>query len=194
MRTSIEQAADRVVRQYLSDRKSADMLMDVLVKMNAGYYPDDEIDPIVQKWDALNYYDFVDALCFTNIRVLICTGKIVKSVVHMKCTPNPNNCRDENDKAIKNAHPLFTGTFHGDPHENDGHFEWSESIDATQFIHNHSTGQLDRFPVKVRAGSVRLEVGTTSAVKTLEHIRFHGGVARWPYRSETMTIFARHGA
>lgn len=135
------------------------------------------------------------AAAFLRIHAGLTSGEFAQVVVGVGDTPQRDRDRTINQQRLKRLHEGFSARLNPDQNgaDADGHLWWTNEILA-----DRSTGQADPGrsgrpspivnAVPIPAGGVPLEVGVSKPSRTLLHLLQHGGVARWPYGFDTVTI------
>jgi hypothetical protein len=77
----------------------------------------------------------------------------------------------------------FRAVFLGGAGDSDGTFEWDSPIELT-----HQQGDGTELHLRYEPTSVPLEVGHVAPETVPWHIRYEGGIARWPYGSESIAL------
>jgi hypothetical protein len=111
-------------------------------------------------------YDFGDAYVFGMIHGYLHLGELQLVESRVGAIPVADARIEENNRLLKGLSGPLQAEFTGGLADCDG-----------------------RVTVKgSKEDWVPLEVGDTDAATTFKHLLFHGGVARWPYGSDTMFI------
>ena len=121
--------------------------------------------------------------CLARVNGLIAEGHVGLCRVELGTEPHPDRARSANAAALTEAPWPFTFTLadqNNDPN-GDGTAEWCSPIrlDAYQ------GGEPGVVTVESR-GSLPLEVGRCEPFTVLMHLARSGGVARWPYGSDSV--------
>jgi len=173
-------AVQLAVEQWLrSDATAGLVLMEYLDKMRSGFYGE-LLDVIGQRSDRAPNYDVYDAYAFALVNMARATGELVQTNIELSVTPKADKEVEENNRRLQQLQPLFTAKFYGGTADDDGFVEWTQPILAC------TPGKNEVW--KVPKGQIRLEVGTTSPIRTLFHIRREGGIARWAYGSTKLVL------
>lgn len=178
-------------------------LADYMRKLKTGFFNGRLVDVVFQKWRTGESLTLGEVYAFASIHALINTGKIAVVTLNVHQTPYADkdiernhqvlstvlpalDCivsRDDNDDAEDDTACKWNGGFWGGTQGEDGFIDWKGSAQFELFRNGKPAG-FQHFP----SGRVILEVGYTEAAKTLAQIRSNGGVARWPYDHEEITI------
>lgn len=131
-----------------------------------------------------------DAYSFCLLHSMIQSGQVCVAIIDISTCPMWDAKVTENNGVLsaslsERSTPQckWESQFWGGKDSSDGAIKWTGIAD---FFVIKSGKIADT--VSLYSGSLPLEVGTISAAKTLTQI-LHGGVARWPYRQNKLTIF-----
>lgn len=181
---------------------------EVLERLRTGYYSTQYVDKIFQRSpsDPLSWkkYSIGDAYIFGIIHGWLLSKKVAVCTVHVGVKPVADRLMDKNQEAlakslsknwgigdelgaIKNCNPLFRVELQSGNDGADGMFYWDGELEAELF--EDIDGTQCAYNVKIPAGKVQIEVGTTSIMKSFMQISRDGGLARWPYDQEDVTLF-----
>lgn len=195
MVTHHESAAMAHLELGMREPGYAPMLMEAKDRLRAGQrWSPDFVDAVGRdRWDQWPLHQ-VDA--FACVNALIHTGAYGMVLVSVGATPCADKEREANAAALANIHPSFVAELDMDQHcgDSDGWLYWHDEITvecSTGTSYYSPTGHPGSVMTKRRIppGSVPLEVGSTLPSRTAIHLAMDGGVARWPYGSELITLF-----
>jgi len=191
-----ERAAQNLCDKVLAEPGGASLIVGFVQGLKEGRWSAPYIDAIGQSFrGGPRTWDPAQIIAFMETHSRICQGKIAQCVIGIGKQPLRDSARQENQATLADLPHPFSAVVseyqgHGDP---DGLLEWSEAI-----ICDVTTGEVETLPdgqTRIATeqrilppGQVPLEIGTTLPSRTLLHM-CAGGVARWPYRSETMRLF-----
>ena len=119
-----------------------------------------------------------DAHAIALILSSIGLGEVTVIRIPLSGTIDFNSNQDSNQRVLNSLKPTFEAVFSGRQADADGTFAWKDGFVAGNRDINGPW-------------TVPLEIGTTSAWTTWEHLTFHGGVARVPYSSHNLYLFLR---
>jgi hypothetical protein len=117
-----------------------------------------------------------DAHAIARVITDIARRRILVYRIPLEGRASSNRQVNRNQEILDCLPSGFEASFDGRSADADGVFIW--------------TAKLECGSSSIAApGAVPLEVGTTNAWTTWEHIIFHGGVARLPYASDSLFLF-----
>jgi hypothetical protein len=193
---------EEVVEAGATDRKFMDLYSKVRDKMNNGGYARAYIDLFVHPQARSRRYSMADAWAFQQLSALLWTGKLLICEVGFRdkdSTPARDRDGDRNNQLLSRMVHPFNGWFKGGPSREpgDGMVEWKQPIHLERIIDRGNgspdrAGTVDRSIVEVPTGSILLEVGNVHDYSMIHRLRGEGGVARWPYGQQRVTILLRH--
>jgi hypothetical protein len=176
------------IREVFEERMAADpelgaSVAKVLRDCRSGHITADFVDAVVQNWRGP--LDLYDAFSIHEIIAYRAASHLVWGAVRLGTTPHPDHEVERNNRALRNLPNAFSARFWGEKADCDGFVEWHESFPMG--IWRRDGASFREHPIMVRPGRLPLEVGYTKASRTISHLRSsYGGVARWPYGSDTI--------
>ncbi len=195
MQGIIETALMEVVRQKLRDPDWASLIAQFLSRLHSGTV--DSVDFYFQHGHWAERYTLEDAYACLVLEAGVLAGQIVRCDVCVHCEPEPDSMMELNSTNLRAAFsgddwewngqqksPNFSVELWGGTQGEDGWLSWGEPVMFEQF----RDGQPHGF-IPVPEKTIPIEVGSQKAAKTLAQIRQYGGLARWPYHSNTIRIF-----
>lgn len=131
-----------------------------------------------------------DVMAFARVHTHIASGKVGVMQVYIGDTPKSNDEIDDNNSALGNLPEPFSARFNPERGAGaiaDGKFFWDKPfVIGIELAQDNTQSQ---FVVKSKPNIyLPLEVGTTKGHVTLYHLLTSGGVARWCYGSEWLTV------
>ena len=173
-----------LVEEYIStDPKGAAVLVEVTRKLRDGFYDQDYVDAIFQKGWKWGEYDIYDSYGFLAIHAGLTSGDILVAEIEVGAEPVEDKHVEEMNlllKGVEKAGP-FSATFWGEKADSDGTLTWTKTI-AMERLSDHQF-------FLVKPHTAPLEVGSTKAWTTNTHLGGEHWVARWPYHSDSITLF-----
>jgi hypothetical protein len=180
-----EEAVARNVEKLFSNPEAMAVILDYLQRLQSGFFKQDYRDAIFQKWDRFPV-DIYDAYAFSAVHASIGRGEIVMAKIHVGACPCSDDEIEKMNKLLSNLPKPFSAEFWGLTCDSDGKVIASESFGMDVI-----TCENQRV-VATSDGVFPLEVGTTSAAKTMTYLqKWPGKLARWPYDSEYIWLFQR---
>lgn len=174
-----------VDRQIATDPLFASGLHDVLERLNDADLPDAALDHVVSQPWRQDRRDWYDAAGLIEVGRRLQAGWCVTFSVSVSAEPGRDKDEDGNNAKLLALPSPFAATFAGGRGDNDGRFAWTETIEV-----EHDMGDAYRMKVRYPPAEVPLEVGRTEPETTMWHLLEEGGVARWPYKSERVTLLS----
>jgi hypothetical protein len=183
-----ELAAERDLESALIDTPHwGSIVAEVRRNLLAGHYKDQRIvDAIFQRDKRAGRLTFEEAHCFACVWCAIAAGDIAVGTVTVGGTPYADAQVDDNLAALRRLPQLFDVTINRSAN-GDGLLTWSSPM----FMYRRTPNTDIKEKVRVPAGSLALEIGTTMASRTWMHFTTGFGVARWPYGSPCVVILRR---
>jgi hypothetical protein len=180
MSTIIEQRNKDRVDELMENPEWMSVLADCIKRMRSGFYKEEHIDLICQKWERFKNFDIYDAYPFIQVHIALCSAEILCARLYVGGGPAPDKDVERNNQLLHSAlgHP-FSGEFWGGTQGEDGYIEVHEPVEFD--MKNLQTGELvtRRF-----SGRFPLEAGYISAAKTQHYLLGpQARLARWPYGS-----------
>lgn len=177
---------ERKVNRLMRQEGWPTHLGDILQKIKSGFFERPYVDMLFQKWARYREVNIYDAYAFTQFHSLLNTGRVVRITLQVGECPHRDKRITENNNALSYLPSPFVGEFWGGTQGADGNIEWNEPIVGEIMSWQEET--LHRTYLEVKPGFVPLEVGITSAAKTLVQLQT-SGIARWPYHSTVIEIY-----
>ncbi len=173
-----------VADQWCEDPKVEEGLSEILLRMKARHYPEYLLDSLVQfSWGD---YDIYDAFCYAKLVSMLDEGEIAVAFAEVLGIPGPDRDRERNQKKLDGIAGPFRATFLGGHGDCDGELTWQGEAGFML------TQGKETSPVYLQSDcTIPLEVGTTSASRSLLHLVNSPGLARWPYGYDRCYIFYR---
>jgi len=202
MQTVWESAITSAVNRNLSNPKFSAAIAGYLGQLNGGLYPAPYRDALGQKMRPV--FDVYDAAAFANMHAAICRGYVLYTTIHIGQIPTSDHLQQENSAKLNTLERMtfysvdtfgtrreesvqVQATFRGGSQSgNDGIFRWNGEIEFG--VIDPASKRAHR--VTLRDGSFPFEVGYTTPPRTLGHFGFDRAVARWPYGSKRIWLFA----
>lgn len=173
---------ERVEELLHDDPKAARVIVEITRNLRNGFYEQDYVDAIFQK--SRGMYDVYDALNFGQIHAELMSGRILIVTIEVGCCPYKDHEVEKNQMALMGVEKSgpFSATFKGGLGDSDGHLSWTEPIYMERLS--------DHKELLIKPFQAPLEVGTTTIETTFNHLYYELWLARWPYRSTYITLFA----
>jgi hypothetical protein len=159
-------------------------LQDMLVQLrDPTYVASATIVPaITQPWGHRGY-DWYDAAAVDEVAFLAKVGLLAVAWVPVGAAPGKDREQPVNQERLNAIAPPFRAAFFGGASDSDGTFEWHSPIELI-----HQQGDGTEIHLRYDPTSIPLEVGHVAPETVPWHIRYEGGVARWPYGSESIAL------
>ena len=156
----------------------------VCAKLNANFYEQRHIDVIMQHHKGL--FDLYDAFAFIHVHTLICNGTFLVADIPVGRGPSRDKSKHINRAILGGLDGKFTAEFRGGFGDSDGFLSWRDELRV------HDPNHVTAFEyLCIPARQVPLEVGFTSASRTLMHLTQEGAIARWPYGHDHIRVLVQ---
>ncbi len=140
---------------------------------------------VSQRWCS-SRYDWYDATAFDEVVTSAELGWLVVAYGHVGATPGRDREQQANDAKLQGLPAPFEAWFAGGQGDCDGWLSWQGYLSVDHPLVDESILRM-RFPTS----GVPLEVGSTDPDTTIWHLRHEGGLARWPYGFDYLTLLLR---
>jgi hypothetical protein len=198
MTTIYDDALKIAWEEKSKDPEYAKAIFDVYTRMLSGSFNQKFLDMVFQKYR--ENYDIYDAYAFAQIGAGIFDGSIVTAEIDIGQSPHEDKAIEDNNRIISSVQNIgtlkdtktgyqrtvgkvFQAEFWGGLESSDGYVKWAEPIYMLQQVDGTTTKSIEIPP-----GQIPLEVGYTSAARTMNHLGIERGLARWPYDSNIVTL------
>lgn len=174
---------DRVDEAIVSDPIYVSTLHTFLRRLNDPRAHRTALDDVVSQPWGRSRYDWYDAAALYEIALLLELGWCVITYIELDVTPGRDREERLNQSKLNRLPEPFAAWCSSGSDEDDGRLEWSGRIAVRHTV------QGDQ-PLVVTYGpaGVPLEIGHTEPETTICHLRRYGGVARWPYGHQALTL------
>jgi hypothetical protein len=191
-------AAMMLTKEWDSDPKTAEYMPYCTAGIRTGRWDRDYLDAVGQiQWGGPSKWPRHEVAAFAKMHYHLMMGTASKAGIKVSFTPFPDAERDANASVLKHLPAPFSAyvdkTQRND--DQDGWLEWDQPITADRSVGEpyYSSGRGHpepvTMPLTIPPGKVPLEIGTTLPSRTLLHLGFDQGVARWPYDSTRIWLF-----
>jgi hypothetical protein len=174
----------KYVNNLMCDSDWAIIISDTLKRMKKGFWSN--TDMLFQKWDRFGDADIYDAYAFTQFHSDLLSGEIIQLCLNVGRSPCADKGIKANNQVLSGLPYPFIGKFWGGNQGVDGVIKWNYPIYGETM--NISDDVMRREYYEIRPSQISIEVGYTSAAKTLHQLRTCG-IARWPYNSNEIMIY-----
>lgn len=200
MTTFHEQAADVALSDMLFDSEDAAEFARVRVDLGSGdRFPGPFVDTIGQIFRIPRKdWPLNQVAAFVSVVTSLHYGTYGHVRIGRVAPPMPDRCRAENSAAVADLPAPFRAVVDIDQNgaDQDGYLAWDEpimierAVDAS-LLSSCPHGYAERLSILdyIAPGRVPLEIGYTMPSRTLAHLTVDGGVARWPYDADVITLF-----
>ncbi|TLG01808.1 hypothetical protein FEK35_23405 [Nocardia cyriacigeorgica] len=133
------------------------------------------------------HWDMGQLFSLTSIDWLVFCGYFTCAEFDINHAPLNDRHRDINQQNLDHGLPCDIRATVDDLQrgaEQDGHLKWELPIAGKAVVDDGVR------PQSILPRTVPLEIGYTDASSVLRHLVFDGAVARWPYRSNSLSILA----
>ncbi|MFD9056192.1 hypothetical protein ACFWCM_12830 [Streptomyces albidoflavus] len=193
-RTMHEEVAEDQLDDILQDPGSARVFAEWRRRFQEGNYDAQYVAAIGQTNRDPKYWPLEQTASFIHVHTGLMSGLYGHVSISVGASPGPDADRAGNAEKLRHVHRLFAA--HLDMEQNgadsDGDLSWKQGISL-----NRSSGlglitDCGTAPVRMLANvapwKVPLEVGSSKPSRTFLHLHMEGGVARWPYDSDRITL------
>lgn len=163
------------------DPEYSKLVSEVLCKMCSGFWPQDYLDSVFQKFERFEYNLF-DAAFFIEIDLGIRSGQILRTIIDLGKEPMADKMLEENLASFKSLPSPFYGSIWCGTADSDGDLGWKNDIKCVQLNKGEEVVKV------VQPRKVPLEIGYTEAFTSWAHLGREGGLARWPYSSKQIHL------
>ncbi len=185
-----------VVELFKNDGAAAQVYFEVLGRLRHRFYDQSVVDALFQRWDGKITIE--DAYCFGQLWAEIGSGVVFMRQFDIGVSPRADKEQSYNHRALqqlKKCHRSeisdnlrLSVDFFGGSGDQDG-----SVVLKSDLVFRHEACEDGCCPAR-RAQAPKktwlpLEVGTTTAARSLGHLRSEHGLARWPYDSNVVTFF-----
>jgi hypothetical protein len=201
MTTIHEDASREALRDFLTAEEGGSTFSTYLADLKNGRLAPEYVRAIGQHYRLdPKHWPMEQVYSFMIVHDMLMSGEFGQVQISTHGTPHPDCDRNANQAGLDDLLGPFVARV--DPDQNtsdfgDGLLKWNEPIQVEQSMgvchtdtaSGHSSPVI--FVKTIPPGRVPLEIGTTTASTTLGHLLRLGGVARWPYGSDRITLFLR---
>lgn len=185
-----DDSVKKIVHDLLeTDPPSAECISTYTKLLNEGHFEQKYVELFVQQWSGRSKYSIYEGYAFMMLHHHLWQGRI--ALVYLDCDePHDNAMVAENQRILNKLPKSVKARFNpqkGGGADGDGSLQWLKPLIGTLGIHV-DTDETAVAQTRILPGQIPLEVGTTMASRTLAHILSDGGVARWPYGHDRITL------
>ncbi|MCL3994862.1 hypothetical protein [Streptomyces lavenduligriseus] len=179
--------------RFLFSRKAAEALVLTRMHLRDGKL-DGRLVAVVGQQDRMNIWPAEQAAAYLRVHAGLMSGEFARVEIAVGAHPSADAERRKNGQKLAVLPQPFHAAVDQDQNfaDADGQFWWSTPIKVEKSVGVSYYDHNSRYPVLtselVSEGAVPLEVGVTKASRTLLHLMHGGGVARWPYGTDTVTL------
>jgi hypothetical protein len=187
---------ERIIESFRSDGELAAVYYEYLYRMRQGRFDDGLVQAIGQRRDG--DITIEDAYCFAQLHVDIAFGRVLIGRFNVQAAPRGDRDRGFNQRCLDSLNDFVDGysgerlafevDFLGGPGDQDGFITSRREMIFS--VNRCTAGCCPRTSAIVPSGTrFPLEVGTTTAARSLAHLHQERALARWPYGSHFVTFF-----
>jgi hypothetical protein len=186
-RTIFEQGAEDLMEQEIQrDPTWMPLIIEIRKNLREGYYAQHIVDTIGQRTSRT--YTYVDAYIFGRIW---CgewlQGRLGSAVVSAGDAGEDSGIKENQETLNAHLHEHFRASVEKRI-DSDGVFRWIKPIELTLTVGEPNSVKQTSTPWICPPGAVPLEIGTTTMARTFAHLQIDGGIARWPYGHDRVTV------
>lgn len=193
MPTAHEMGAQDVYNRWMATEQGSKAFAAIWSGIHDGHLDQDYIDVFGQQFRGS--WDPWQALMVGLMHVDVCNGRFAQTRVRAAAPPERDSNREANALALSDLPGPFVASVHMEQHgaDSDGTLTWTEPIEAdvaTEETERDAAGAVRNVyrRVLIEPRRIPLEIGATAPSRTRLHALQEGGVARWPYGQDWVTI------
>lgn len=188
--STTEQAAHRAVNALLDGEGGLEAfktLRDTAKALNAHTYGWWQ-DVVAQRWGEFDVYD---AYSFLKLNEALHKRELLAAELVLGAAPASDRLLAGNQKTLDSTLPrVFSAVVANGTGDTDGSLRWKDFIEVSS-IQCVQCGDVPERKQRLKATQASLEIGSTSAAKTLLQLHSYGALARWPYDSKSLYLIVR---
>lgn len=174
---------DDVDARMAADARYVTGLRAIVGRLNDREASSSVLDHVVtQPWHR-GRSDWYDAAALDMVGSLLRVGWLVAAIVPVGHIPGRDRDEDGNQRKLGSLSPPFSAWCAAGSGEDDGRLEWAEPV-----VVRHEMDGNRELLVEYGPSGVPLEIGHTNPETTIWHLQNDGGVARWPYGEDRLTL------
>lgn len=187
MSTMLRQECEYSVQEQMSDPEYCKAIAEYTGKLNSGFFGKAYVDVLGQKYRS--GYDVYDTDSFARIHGMIMDGEIAVFQFYVGQTPPADSQIETQNEILSEVDGISDSKFWGGTQGRDGYISWDKPRHAV--IYNKNSSRMLTIRGESPGKACAIEVGTTSFEKTWFYLVEQRQVARWPYRSEYITVLSK---
>lgn len=195
MRTIHEQVARRGLIDVMEDERWSKLVASWARKLEQGQASQSDFaiygqtDPRAGKWP-------MDQLAAAvRVHTFVMSGAYLWKTIFVERGPHADRQRDLNRAILASVpDPYLVNVWDQNLADQDGTLRWSAPVEVNRstglgiYDGKHDDDGVVVMPRVIDPGVVPLEIGTTMPSRTLLHMLQDGGVARWPYHCDYISL------
>lgn len=174
---------ERVDETIASNPEYAGGLHMILRGLNAARPDRTALQGVVSQPWGRKRFDWYDAAALYEVALHLQAGLCVAACIDLGCCPQRDREQAVNQSKLDAIPDPFVAWCCGGSGDDDGRLEWRSKITIVHEMHDR-----ERLVVAYPPSGVPLEIGYTEPETTVFHLVRDGGVARWPYGHESITL------
>ncbi len=174
---------ERVDREMASDPDYVAGLHEVLQGLNSARTDPPALHGVVSQPWGKKRFDWYDAAGMYEVALHLQAGLCVALRVDLGQRPGRDREEATNQAKLDTLPAPFNAWCASGNADDDGRLEWASEIGVA-----HEVDGGERIVVAYPPSGVPIEIGYTEPETTVFHLVRDGGVARWPYGHESMTV------
>jgi hypothetical protein len=174
---------DNIDSQMASEATFCAGLHEIVLGLNDRNVPPTALDDVVSQPWRHSRRDWYDAAALIEVGLHLQAGWCVVTVVPINATPGRDRDEQSNQAKLDELPQPFSARCESGKGDDDGWLAWDAPI-SIRHVMDNGAPLLVRFP----PSGIPLEIGHTEPETTIWHMRREGGVARWPYGAERITL------
>lgn len=158
-------------------------------RLNDASTPPNALGGVVSQPWARDRFDWYDAAAQYEVALQMQAGWCAIATIPLGAAPGRDRQVEHNQAHLDALPAPFSAWCASGSEDEDGWLEWAESMSVV-----HSMQDEERLALSYPPSGIPLEIGHTEPETTIFHLRRDGGVARWPYHHQHITLLLSTGA
>jgi hypothetical protein len=193
-RSHHEEMASALLDRMLFSEKAAASLVRARRLLRGGSVAEQYVASIGQTQFSPSSWPPEQAAAYLRIHTGLMTGEFGRVTIQVGHSPEADANRDENAHRLRELPRPFRAAVDAEQNfaDADGRLQWDRLIRIERSVgvayYDHGSPSPLLVTQAIEPSSVALEIGMTHPSRSLLHLLQAGGVARWPYKSDAVTL------
>lgn len=191
-----EDGAATAAAEMMAEPHGAEAIGVYYEGLREGRWDQEFLDVVGQLDRRQGSWDLGQVYSFMRFHHAWVSGRYAACSVPVGGPPGPDADREGNAALLGTVPHYVTGDL--DARQNnadeDGVLSWADDLRMTAFVADQELVdgvEAKTLDVRVKPMQVPLEVGTTKPSRSWLHMQREGGLARWPYGQDRITLWVR---